>query len=272
MEIINLLTDQLGLPLSTIILIIFVSFSAGFVDAVVGGGGLIMVPGLLTLLPNINIPTLFGTNKIASITGTAVATYKFSRKVQLNWFWLLPAFIISVVCAIMGGKLATIVPTNVFRPIILFFLLWVVYLTFFPKKVLTKTEVHQENTINRTKIISLCGLIAFYDGFIGPGTGIFLIFVFVQYFGLDFLVASAHAKVINVASNVGALIYFIPNGHFIGKLAILLIICNVSGSYLGSAMAIAKGAKFVQVFFRVMVSLLLVKFIYDTIIMVLSDL
>lgn len=269
MEIINIISSELSIPLAKIIILIIIAFSAGFVDAVVGGGGLILVPGLINVLPNFPIPTLFGTNKIASVAGTTLAAYKYSQKVKFNWRWLFPAFILSVFSAIVGGALASVVPTHIFRPIILVFLLWVAYLSFFPKKI--KDVTVNVAYSNHYKIIGVCSLIAFYDGFIGPGTGVFLIFVFVQYFGQSFLQASANAKLINVASNIGALIFFIPSGHFLWKIALLLLICNVGGAYLGSYLAIAKGSKFVGMLFKIMVSLLLARFLYDSVLILLSS-
>lgn len=242
-----------------------IAFSAGFVDAVVGGGGLIMVPGLINLFPNLPIPTLFGTNKVASIVGTSTAVWRYAKSVPFQWRWLLPAFLITILFAGFGGWLATQVSPQIFRPVILIFLLIVAWMSFRPSPLHHEHTDKEDTAINIYAIVVMCAVIGFYDGFIGPGTGVFLIYGFVRFFRLDFLYASAHAKMINVASNLGALAYFIPTGNVVWGLALMLAACNMSGAYLGSQMAIARGAPFVRWFFRVMVVALVGKFSWDSI-------
>ena len=264
MDLLNQFISNLGISNTTLIFLIIIAFSAGFIDSVVGGGGLIMLPGLFNFLPNIQIPSLLGTNKIVSITGTSLAAYNYSKNLKFNWYWLLPAFAGAIIFAIAGGWLATVVPTQIFRPIILGFLLWVFYLSFFNQK-LSSDKLENKNNQN-IKMIIFCSVIGFYDGLIGPGTGVFLIFGMVKFFNYNFLQASANAKIINVGSNLGALIFFIPNGYFLGQIALILIFCNMVGALLGSSLAIARGSKFVKFIFQIMVIVLLAKFIYDSIV------
>lgn len=234
---------------------------AGFTDAIVGGGGLILVPGMLTLLPQVPIPVLFGTNKLASVAGTCVASVRYARSVPLQWRWLSLAFITAVVFSIGGSKLATVVSPQIFRPILLIFFVLVAYLNFRPPSIPSNAT---PLPINVGKIVLMCAVIAFYDGFIGPGTGVFLIFGFVRYFRLSFLQASAHAKMINMASNIGALMFFLTHGYVLWILGLILALANMSGSYWGSHLAIKKGSPFIQWMFRLVVVALIVKLAWDS--------
>lgn len=260
--------ESLSLSMWLIAGLTTLAFMAGFMDAIVGGGGLMMVPGLLTFLPSVPIPVIFGTNKLASVAGTTTASLRFAKSVPLQWSWLAWSFLAALICAIAGGKLATMVAPQIFRPLILMFLLLVAWLNVRPMKLLPTTSTSNIEVIPWWKgfwgIVLTCSLIGFYDGFIGPGTGVFLIFAFVRGFGLNFLQASAHAKWINMASNIGALIYFLPYGLVIWQLAIILALANMSGAYWGAHLAIKKGARFIQIFFRVIVGALLIKFAWDT--------
>ena len=108
------------------------------------------------------------------------------------------------------------------------------------------------------------GAIGFYDGFFGPGTGSFLIFLFIRFFGFDFLHASAAAKIVNVATNLAAIAYFAPNGYYLPVLAVVMAIGNVGGSFLGTHLALRHGSGFVRKVFLIVVSALIVKFAWDT--------
>ncbi|MPN13692.1 putative membrane transporter protein YfcA [bioreactor metagenome] len=116
--------------------------------------------------------------------------------------------------------------------------------------------------------VLLGGVIGFYDGFFGPGTGSFLIFLFIRFFGFDFLHASAGAKVVNVATNVAALAFFVPAGHLLLGLAVGMALANVAGSATGTWLALRHGSGFIRIVFLLVVGVLIARFAWDTVVAV----
>lgn len=242
----------------------FAAFAAGFIDSVVGGGGLIQIPALFTALPQQAPATLFGTNKFASVFGTTNAAWRYARRVSMPWRTTLPAAIAAFVCSYLGAMAVAWLPREMLRPLILVLLIAAAAYTFIKKDF---GAVHgPQHTGSRELVyaVLLGGVIGFYDGFFGPGTGSFLIFLFIRFFGFDFLHASAAAKVVNVATNLAALSYFAPNGHMLWHLAVIMAIFNVGGSLAGTHLALKHGSGFVRQVFLVVVSLLILKFAWDT--------
>lgn len=240
------------------------AFFAGMLDAIVGGGGLIQIPLLFGALPGVPPGTLFGTNKISSVFGTAVAALRFSRRFPVAWRIVLPAATAAFLMSFLGAKAVTLVPTAFLRPLILGLLVFVAVYTFVRKDF---GSIHRPREFGRKELIAavlLGGLIGFYDGFFGPGAGSFLIFLFIRYFGLDFLRASATAKVVNLATNLAALAYFVPAGHLLFALGAGMAGCNVAGSLAGTQLAFRKGSGFVRKVFLAIVLLLIIKFARDT--------
>ena len=224
---------------------------AGFVDAVAGGGGLVQLPALLIGLNDKSIPLILGTNKVPSIFGTTSAAINYFKKVKpdlhITSYMALPAFLGSV----SGARLAAEVPKDIFRPLILSLLILVSLYTFFRPHLGLEEKLRFSR--QKTKVIvALCGLlIGFYDGIFGPGTGTFLIFLLVGLIGYAFIKASATAKIVNIATNLGAIISFHFTGHIWWKLGFALAIANVTGGILGSKLAIKGGSKLVRKFFLV---------------------
>jgi len=238
--------------------------TAGFIDAVVGGGGLIQIPALFTLLPGETPATLFGTNKFASVFGTGNAAWGYARRVAMPWRTTLPAALAAFACAYLGAMAVAWLPRDLLRPLILVMLVGAAAYTYAKKDF---GAVHGPQHSGHRELvfaILLGGVIGFYDGFFGPGTGSFLIFLFIRFFGFDFLHASAAAKVVNVATNLAALAYFAPHGHLLWQAAVLMAVCNVAGSLAGTRLALRHGSGFVRRVFLVVVSLLIVKFAWDT--------
>ena len=238
-------------------------FVAGLIDAVVGGGGLIQIPALFSMLPNTVPATIFGTNKLASIFGTSAAAVNYGRRVRLAWSAAVPAAGAAFLFAFLGAYTVTHIPTEAIRKSLPFILLAVAIYTFRKKDF---GSIHApQHTGAKEKLIAVLigGGIGFYDGFFGPGTGSFLIFLFVRFFGFDFLAASAVSKVVNVATNLAALLWFGYSGHILGQLALLMAICNVAGSLVGTRLAIKHGSGFVRKLFLVVVSVLILKTGYD---------
>jgi uncharacterized membrane protein YfcA len=236
---------------------------AGMIDAIVGGGGLIQIPVLFSTLPHTASATLLGTNKLAGIWGTGAAAIGFSRKVRLHLAVALPAAGAAFCLSFLGAYLVTHVPGTYFRKLLPFILLAVAIYTFRKKQFgVTHEPIHQGR-----KVMALAGLtgagIGFYDGFFGPGTGSFLVFAFVRVFGFDFLNASATAKLVNVACNLAALLWFGASGHLLWQLGLLMAVCNICGSLIGMRLAVRYGSGFVRRIFLVVVFLLILKTGYD---------
>lgn len=245
---------------------IFVSLAsalAGFVDAIVGGGGLILVPAMFAAFPHAAPATLFGTNKSAAVWGTAMSTLQYSRRISITWPMIIPGIVAAGVGAFSGAWAVTLVNPDFLRKLLPFILLGVLLYT------LAKKELGREHTpmhsLRTTQWLTAgIGLvIGFYDGFFGPGTGSFFVFLLVRLLGYDFLNASINAKLMNVTTNLAAIVLFALKGHVWWHFAVPLAIANVLGSVLGTWMALRHGAGFVRVIFIVVVSLLICKTGWD---------
>ena len=249
--------------LLTIILLAVFSFIAGFIDAVVGGGGLVIVPFFLISFPKVPMPMVFGTNKIAGFSGTALAAVKYAQRVKFDIRLLLIISISAFIASFIGAKVVSFIPSESLKPFILIVLILIAVHTYF-KKDLGSIETKELPFWKQALFGSLFSLvIGFYDGFFGPGTGSFFVLAFVVVLGFEFVKASAYSKVINCITNISALIVFIKNGQFIIELAIIMAIFNVSGSYIGTSMALKKGNDFIRTVFLVIVSLMILKYGYD---------
>ena len=239
------------------------SLFAGFVDSIVGGGGLILVPALFATFPAAHPATLFGTNKGASVWGTGFATWQYSQKVQMRWAALLPAALAGLLASFAGAWLVTVVSPDFLRKALPLVLLAVLLYTL-AKKELGRTHVPRFQGVQEQLIAAGIGLvIGFYDGFFGPGTGSFLVFLFVRVLGYDFLSASAAAKLVNTATNISALALFIAKGHIWWHFVLAMAIANVLGSLAGTRLALKHGTGFVRVVFLLVVSALILKTSWD---------
>ena len=237
---------------------------AGFIDAVAGGGGLIQVPALFAGLPRESPATLFGTNKVASIFGTLNAARRYVRVVEMPWKLVLPAASAAFLFSFVGAAVVAWLPKDVVRPLVLVLLVAVALYTWTkPDFGVSKRSprIAAEHTLFVALLVG--AVMGFYDGFFGPGAGSFMIFAFVRLFGMDFLHASASAKILNAATNAGALFLFAPTGHVLWALGLGMAVCNIIGAQLGSKLAIKHGSEFVRTVFLVMTTLLIVKIGWD---------
>jgi uncharacterized membrane protein YfcA len=247
-------------------------FLAGFVDSIVGGGGLIQLPALFVFLPpglaGVAAPIL-GTNKLASICGTSVAAWHYLREVRVPGRILAPAALSAFVFSFLGARAVSVLNPKLIKPVILVLLVLVATYTAARKKT---RQAETKNLRPRFRFspgweiplaLALGCSIGFYDGFFGPGTGTFLIIGFVAIFGFDFLCASAGAKVVNLSTNIAALLWFASTGNILYRYAIPLAAANVAGSIIGSRLAILKGSEFVRKFFLVVVLLLISRFAWE---------
>jgi len=247
----------------SILIVSLASLLAGCVDSIVGGGGLILVPALFAVYPGAAPATLLGTNKSASVWGTAMATVQYSRRVQLRWRVMLPAAGVALVGAFAGAWLVTRIEPGFLRRALPFILLAVLLYTLV-KKDLGRTHAPRHAPDRETALACAIGLVCGgYDGFFGPGTGSFLIFLFVRLLGYDFLNASASAKLINVSTNLAALALFAAKGHVWWHVGLTMAVANVVGSLIGTRLALKHGAGFVRGVFVVVVLILILKTGYD---------
>lgn len=239
------------------------SLLAGFVDAIVGGGGLILVPALFAIFPTAQPASLFGLNKSASVWGTGMAALQFSRRVQMNWSSLLPAAAAGLLGGFVGAWAVTVVSGEFLRKLLPLVLLGVLAYTLARKDLGRHHKPALSAGAERLAAASIGLLLGFYDGFFGPGTGSFFVFLFVRWLGYDFLHASAAAKLLNTATNLAALTLFAIKGHVWWHYAFALAVANVAGSLIGTRLALKHGASFVRVVFIVVVSALILKTGYD---------
>lgn len=239
---------------------------AGFIDSVVGGGGLVQIPVLFILFPSFPVPRVIGTNRFASFMGTGVAAWQYIKRVDVPWQIVLWAGVSASAMSYLGAQASSLMPAAVLKPIMLVLMTCIAIYTY-----RNKTLGHEENLrLSPQKLPWLAGLlggaIGFYNGFVGPGTGSLLVFGFVSLLGFDFLRASAQSKIINVVADVSSLIFFVLNGYVVYELAIPMMVCNMAGSFIGSRMAIGRGSTFIRALFLVVVFGLMIRFGYEIVV------
>lgn len=244
--------------------LVLVGFAAGLMDAAVGGGGLLQIPGLFNLLPNATpVASVMGINKFASCCGTLTATGQYLRRIPVPWKMLLPAAALAFAASYLGAKTVVYFPVQYMKPAMLVIMIAMCLYTFL-KKDLGQT-VRTEKLTRRETLWGLFfgALIGFYDGVFGPGTGSLLAFVFVRFYGYDFLAANASAKVINSTTNLAALTFFVPQGHVVWAWAIPLAVANLCGGVVGARLAMRGGTKLLRYGFMLLLCLTIGKFAWD---------
>lgn len=246
-----------------IILLCFAAFVAGFVDAIVGGGGLIQTPAALVLLRSYPAVIAISCTKIPSFSGTLFAAIQFLKKVKVNYTLTVVMCVIAFFSSFAGSELLTVVSNEFMKPVLLVILVAVAIYTY------TKKDFGQHEAKDHPPkkelwlAIAISLLIGFYDGFIGPGAGSFLILAFISLLGYDFLHASAQAKLVNLATNLGSIVLFTIKGKIIWGVALPMAACNAVGGMLGARMAITKGNKFIRIFFLVVIVATLARFAWE---------
>lgn len=245
------------------ILVTLASVFAGFVDAIVGGGGLILLPALFSAFPTAQPVILLGTNKSASVWGTSFAAWQFKNRVELPWKVILPAAFCGLAGAFLGAWAVTQLAPTYLRKALPVILLMILLYTLAKKDL---GQHHAPRWSGRREVCMACiigGGIGVYDGFWGPGTGSFLVFLFVRVLGYDFLRASAGAKMVNVCTNLAAITLFAMKGYVWWRLGLLMAAANIVGSFWGSRMALKHGTGFVRWVFMAVVACLILKTGYD---------
>ncbi|MBX9785630.1 MAG: TSUP family transporter [Chitinophagaceae bacterium] len=236
---------------------------SGFIDAVVGGGGLIQVPLLLILFPQFTHVQVIATNRFASLAGTSVAAFHYLRNVGVDTAVVATAGIASAITAFGGTFVMKLIAPETFKPILLLVIVVLAIYTF------TKKDFGIDHLprYKGAKLLVVCGLIGaalgFYNGFIGPGTGSLLVFSLVSIAGMSFLHASSSSKVINAIADAASLVGFFLSKAVVFKIAIPMMLCNMLGGYIGSKAALLKGNSFIRYVFLLVMIILIVRLGWD---------
>lgn len=246
-----------------LLLLLPIAFMAGLIDAAVGGGGLIQLPGMFAILPREIPAVLLGSNKLASFMGTASATWRYARRIELPWRMVLFAAAAAFCGSYLGARAVHLLSAQAVRPLVIVLLIVMLAYTWF-KPQFGQEDAGRPLTRRDLGIGLLIGAgIGFYDGFFGPGTGSFLIFLFVRFFHFDFLRASACAKVVNLATNLAALAFFVPAGLVLYSVAIPMGLANIAGAQVGTRLALKGGNLWVRRLFLGLALTLLTKLLFD---------
>lgn len=242
-----------------LLFVLIAAFGAGLIDSMAGGGGLIQVPALFSVYPDVPPPALLGTSKFAGIFGTASAVWRYAQKVSVPWRALLPLAVFVTSASLGGAWVATIVAPDVFRPLVPVMLSVVLVYTLRRKDLGAEHAPHAFEGTRHMLGVVLLAAIGFYDGFFGPGTGSFLMFVFVRFYRYDFLHASAVARALNVVTNASALLYFASRGYLLWHVGAGMAVCNVLGAMTGTRLALRGGSTLVRKMFIFVVGLLILR-------------
>lgn len=248
----------------TLVFLGFAALAAGWIDAVVGGGGLIQVPALMVAFPSAAPIHILATNKIGSICGTSTAAVTYARRVRPDARTAGLLALAAFGGSLIGAVIASHLPRSSFNPIILVVLIVVGIYTVARPSMGQVTALRFQGRRHYGTATLLGFAIGVYDGALGPGTGSFFVIALVGLLGYAFLEASAKAKIANFATNLAALVIFVPQGAVWWGTGLLMGACNMLGGYLGARTAVAKGARFVRVVFICVVSAFIVKIGYDT--------
>ncbi|MGW5420413.1 sulfite exporter TauE/SafE family protein [Streptomyces sp. NPDC003943] len=255
------------ISLTTLVLLCLAAFAAGWIDAVVGGGGLLQLPALLLGLPHVPAAQILGTNKAVSIVGTSGAAVTYLRKAPVKVGMAVRIGLAALLGSMAGAFFAAGISSAVLRPVIMVVLLGVAGFVMFRPSFGTRAAGEERAALTRARIVTAVvvvgGGIGFYDGLFGPGTGTFLVLALTAVLHLDLVTASATSKIVNVCTNAGALAMFAYQGHVLWQLAAVMALFNLAGGTLGARMALAKGAEFVRGVLLVVVFSLVAKLAFD---------
>lgn len=250
------------LTAKTFLIVCPLLFLAGFVDSIAGGGGLISLPAYL--LAGLPAHTAIGTNKLSSTCGTSVTTIRFIRSGLIRWKLVLPSVVTAILGSALGSRLSLITSETLIRRLLLFVLPVAAFLVL-NRSLFQDRESERVHTDRKTLMVCAVSalIIGFYDGFYGPGTGTFLIIAFTVFARLDVRTANAHAKVINLTTNISSLTVFLLGGTVLVPLGLAAAVCNMLGNYIGSGLAVSRGAKITRPVILVVLALLLIRILTE---------
>ncbi|WP_114559315.1 sulfite exporter TauE/SafE family protein [Desertihabitans aurantiacus] len=254
------------IALHVVLLLVGVAFLAGWVDAVVGGGGLIQLPALLLALPSdTSVPEISGTNKVSSVAGTAVATLTYLRKVRPDWAVVVPLVVAAFAGSALGAQLVRLLPRDAFTPIVLVALVAVGVYTVRRPQLGLEHDVRHSGFASVWRSAAIGGGVGVYDGFLGPGTGSFFVILVVAVLGYGFLQATAKAKLANLTTNLAAIGVLAWHGQVLWLLGVLMAAANLTGAFIGARMALRHGSGFVRRVFLVVVGAMILRLGWDTV-------
>ncbi|MFF0829384.1 TSUP family transporter [Brevibacillus sp. NPDC003359] len=251
------------IDLSTIVLLAVFGFIAAFIDSTVGGGGLISLPALLGLgMP----PYLaLGTNKLAGTISSATSSYTFIKSGKFDKKLMLILFPVSLIGAYFGAKTVLFVPQEFLKFLVVIMMALIFVYTLFNKRFGQDSNYKGLTKFTLGLGIPFTFLIGFYDGFFGPGTGSFFVFLMVLLFGYDFVIAAGNGRILNLASNISALFVFTMEGKVVFMTGLIMGIAMLLGANLGAKMAIKTGVRYVRPLFLIVSITLIVKMVYELI-------
>jgi uncharacterized membrane protein YfcA len=244
---------------TTLVLLGLAGLAAGFVDAVVGGGGLVQLPALLVGLPSAAPVQVLATNKLSSICGTTVSSATYYRRIRPDPRTFGPLMACAFAGSVGGALIGSHISDAAFDPIVLVVLVVVGGYVLFRPSLGEATVLRYAGHRHVLAAMGTGLVIGCYDGALGPGTGSFFVITLVGLLGYSFLEASAKARLANWATNLAALCVFVPQGAVLWRVGLVMGACNLVGGYLGARTAVSRGAGFVRIFFMVVVSAFIVR-------------
>lgn len=250
-------------PGPELLLVVTAAFLSGIINATVGGGGLMQLTALLAAFPQSAPATLLGTNKLASIAGTAGAVLRYAQRVTIPWRLVLPACALAFAGSLAGAFTVTRVPAEAFRSLVPVMLAAVLAWMLMDRRLGTEHAPRTPGVAGlAAAALAFCAL-GFFDGFFGPGVGTFLIVLFVRGFGFDFLRAAACSRAVNLASNLAAIGLFAQQGRVSWTIGAMMALANVAGAVMGTRLAIRHGNRFLRRLLIVAAAALIAKTAWD---------
>ncbi|RSS33236.1 TSUP family transporter [Streptomyces sp. WAC08241] len=255
------------ISLTVLVLLCLAALLAGWIDAVVGGGGLLLLPALLLGLPHVPHPYVLGTNKAVAIVGTTGAAVTYVRRAPVQVWTAVRVGLAALAGSTAGALFVSAISRDVIRPLLMAVLVAVALFVMLRPSFGARPEGEERATLTRarlvTAIVLVGGGIGFYDGLFGPGTGTFLVLALTAVLHLDLVTASATAKIVNVCTNAGALVTFALQGSVYWQLAAVMAAFNLVGGTVGARMALSRGTEFVRGVLLVVVLSLVAKLAFD---------
>lgn len=261
-----LIADWLPVSIAALVMLIVAAGFAGWIDAVVGGGGLIQLPALVIGVPqDVATPYILGTNKVASFAGTLSASWVYLRKIKVQLVLLVPLVAGAYAGSTVGAALSRYLPREILTPIVLVAVVGVAIYTFAkPQLGLHHDPKHAGGFPVAWRAGAIGLVVGVYDGILGPGTGSFFVILIVGMLGFGFLQASVNAKVANLTTNLAAIVVYGIHGEILLVLGLAMAVANVAGGLLGARMAVKNGNSFVRKVFLVVLGILIIKLAWDT--------
>ena len=258
-------TPAIGVSVWVLAALVLAAFIAGWVDSVVGGGGLIQLPALVIALPSdATTPQVLGTNKLSSVAGTLVATATYLRRIRVPVAMVLPLVVAAFVGSAAGSSVARFIPKESLTPIVLLAVVAVGAYTYF-KPSMGRTHEERYTGWARGWRSALIGVVVgFYDGILGPGTGSFFVIAIVAFLGFGFLQGTVAAKLANLTTNIASILVFGLHGELLWIIGGCMAVANLGGGFLGARMAMRHGNEFIRTVFLVVITILATKLAWDT--------